>query len=452
MSHTVSYQKGQTILADDVNRAFSLLRNNIDISPVNLASWLHQQIDFETLSPELRTWLNSLSISVSPIRQSWTQTNPVNTDFDLTSTPSSGSEQVFVQGTLKQTSDYSFVSGGANDILRFSVAPNQNDKIDIFYRTTTLSSPAIYSHLTLEHKEISRIISLADYFILYGVNKISGEKEIAKYRVIDMSVVLTNVDVDSGNPDYPPTTVLGNYVWGIGSGSETSMGNKIKISDMTSVPVIFTSDTSSTVSSICNDGIHVYAMLKGGSIDFANRIVKISPLDIAPYYEVVGAINSGLTVTGNTDMLVSNSGFLYVALQDVSVYQVRKYDLIPANGMLKEFQFLGCPIKILAVDTNVYVLEGNNLQSINTSTDVVTSLQIYGFVGSTMEFDGVNLWIASGDTLYKCKMDGTILQTLVPYSGLTIKSILSANGFIWVTYTSDNDINVTRAFPGMPDI
>jgi hypothetical protein len=117
------------------------------------------------------------------------------------------------------------------------------------------------------------------------------------------------------------------------------------------------------------------------------------------------------------------------------------------------------PSKILAVDTDVLVLEtgnpatGTTLSRINDITDEVDVLQVYNFAtASTMDFDGIDLWIASGETLYKCNKTGTILQTLTPFGGQTIKQVKAAFGFIWVTYEGNVSINVTKIFPGIPGI
>jgi len=153
---------------------------------------------------------------------------------------------------------------------------------------------------------------------------------------------------------------------------------------------------------------------------------------------------------GNTDMIMSNNGYLYIACQEPGVYEVRKYDTNPASGLVAHHHFVDVPIKIAAVDTNVYVLEGYNLQSIDDTSDEVTLLQTYAFVGSTMEYDGVNLWVASGDTLYKCLSDGEISQGIVPNAGNDILEIKSAFGFIWVTYAGNISINISKVYPGLP--
>lgn len=98
------------------------------------------------------------------------------------------------------------------------------------------------------------------------------------------------------------------------------------------------------------------------------------------------------------------------------------------------------------------VLAGSNLYEIDDVHDTISSAMPLGFTGTAMDYDGLNLWIASGDTLYKCDTDGNTLQTFVPYSSQNIKDVKSTLGFIWITYEGNVSVNASRIFVGLPGI
>jgi hypothetical protein len=467
MSHSRVHAKGETIRSADVDRSLELLRQSIELSPVVIARYLSGQITFANLSPELRNYLNSLSVSISPLTQNWIGASGQFNNFLLNATPISGSAIVLLNGIEQDAGDYALTTG-IGTTIDFVTDVNVGDKVAVHYRSSNTVLPAVFANFGLNHYDVIQLLPTTNDMFVYGTSKGTGNPlEVAKYRAIDMAQVLTPitvrdaVDVTGAAPDYPPMVLVGGTeIWAAGywdslgpvSGGWQNRVSRFAISDLDLTPPSgyfeVTTDTAAQISDMVTDGTYVYAFMQGGTFIAPNHIAKVR---ISPT-ATVGVINSGLTVTGDTNMILSNNGWLYVAYQDPSVYQVRKYDTSPSNGLLKVHQFLSAPVRILAIDTNVYVLEGNNLQRIDDVTDEVDVLQIFGFVGSTMEFDGVDLWIGSGDTLYKCNTTGTILQTIVPLAGQTIKEIRSAFGFIWVAYEGNVSINITKVFPGLPGV
>jgi hypothetical protein len=467
MSHERVHAKGETIRSSDIDRSFELLRQSIELSPTVIARYLSGQITFANLSPEIRNYLNSLSVSISPLSQNWVGASGQFNDFLLNSTPISGSAIVLLNGLEQDGGDY-VLQVGAGTSIHFFNDVDVGDKVSVHYRSSNTVTPAIFANFGINHYDVIQMLPLVNDMFVYGNSKgVGNPLEVAKYRVLDMAQVIppittrAAVDVTGAEPDFPPMVLVGGTeVWAAGffdgtgpvGGGWSNRVSRFAVGDLDITPPSgffeVTTDTAAEISDLVSDGTFVYAFMQGGTFIAPNHIAKVQ---ISPT-STVGVINSGLTITGDTDMLLSNNGWLYVAFQDPTVFQVRKYDTSPANGIKAIHQFTSKPAKILAVDTNVYVLEGNNLQRIDDINDEVDTLQIFGFVGSTMDFDGVDLWITSGDTLYKCNKDGDILQTIVPLSGQDIKQIKSAFGFIWVAYEGNTSINITKVFPGLPGV
>lgn len=474
MSHELSHSAGETIRSSDIDRALELLRQSIELSPAVISRWLDGQIDFGSLSPEVRSYLNSLSISITPLTQDWVGASGYFNDFALGAVPVAGSEVVLLNGTEQDGGDYVLQSGGGGTVIHFFDDVSLGDKVRVHYRTSNTVTPTVFMNFGLNHYDVVQLLPTVNDMFVYGTSKdIGNPLEVAKYRVIDMAqmvppvTVRSAVDVTGAEPDYPPMVLIGgSEIWAAGyndgtgpiSGGWSNRISRFGINDLAITPPSgyfeVTTDTAAQISDMVADANFVYAFMQGGTYIAPNHIAKVR---ISPT-STVGVINSGLNITGDTNMIMSNDGWLYVAYQDPSVYQVRKYSTAPASGLMYVHQYTGNPIKILAVDTDVLVLEagnpatGSTLNRISDVTNLSTPVQIYGFVGTTMAFDGVDLWIASADKLYKCNKNGTILQTLTPLSGQNIKEIMAAFGFIWVTYEGNVSINVTKIFPGLPGV
>jgi hypothetical protein len=435
------FQPYQNISSAEMNDILMQIRDGAFQSPFSVKALLHGQIDISDLSQNLQALL-----ATAPYEQ--TATGDGSTlNFTLASVPLGGTDEVFLNGLrLVRGVDYNLI---IQDIV-FFVAPMIGDSIVIKYRSAQALNTFVMSSPVLSHKNIINIITSGNYLFVVGTNKGSSVREFARYDSLNYALSGTPVNVSSGTGSgHQILAEAGGYIWVIGSSAGSNMISRVDPVTMASTPIPVTADTGATADAIITDGAYIYVFLKGGT--FApNSIVKMDMTGLQ-----VGTIASGFMPgpADTLDMSFNTSGFLFVTFAGSN--QVRKYDVGPSGGLLNTFTFTN-PIKMDAVLTKIYVLEGTPTDDMQTisATNVVLPLITFPFSSTEMEFDGADLWLASADTLRKLDQTGTVLQSLIPIPTLNIQAIFFGIGSIWVSYFNDTNAgpNISRIYPGLPGV
>jgi hypothetical protein len=177
----------------------------------------------------------------------------------------------------------------------------------------------------------------------------------------------------------------------------------------------------------------------------------------------------GITSVDATDMCIGPDGYLYVAYSRINNSspargQVRKFN--PTTGALVKIFTLDAvatnvvhPIKIIATNNSVLVLDDTPPMAGQSTIyeidplETVTVRPITISMASDILYDGSDLWITSGSTVYKTDRSGNILNTIVPQALLNVSNVAAGLGMIWTSYLNDNltgDTNLSKTFPGLP--
>ena len=310
----------------------------------------------------------------------------------------------------------------------------------------------------VDHTDISSMAEGASTIVLLGKDAASGIREVFAIDAITQVLTATTPVVVDSIPtikrDYPDMIKCGDYVWAIGaSGADTNMVTKIHVDTLAATGFEATADTAAVVTAVATDNSYIYAFVKEGTYMYPNTFVKM-----AQNGSRVGLIYSGLATTGAVSVCVSSNGYLYASFDDATVKQVRKYDTSPVNGLQKTFSvaagdFLDTPTFVCPVDEYVYVLNGLYLHRISCTADTSTLVHTYAFAPDRLYYDGVVLWVAAGDKLYKCDKLGNIIQTLTPVTGQDIQAIRKTFAFLFTTYVDEASTDdITKMYPGLPVI
>jgi len=440
MSHQIEHKPYELIKAADIDRILALIQNGIFQSPSAIRALLTGQISIFDLDPTLQAFLSVVPFESNAIGDG------VTTTFILTAIPTSGTDEVFINGILQQNgSDYTIT--GTNAI--FVSAPLLGDIVIIKYKSAQALIVFVVNSLDIPYKNIINTQYSLTHIFIYGINETTSDIEVAKFDPLSFTQVGPAVNVNASLISNNVTTQAGGYLWATGAaGLITDPKHQItRIDPSTMASTIFpaTVDTSATVASITTDGGFVYAFLAGGTL-VPNSIAKINMAG-----SPVGAIPSGFAPgpIGTIDMAINTAGFLFVAYTING--QIRRYDTT-LGTVLNIYTFTN-PIRILPVNDKIYVLDGttNTLSSIS-ATNVVTDIITFTFTPTDMMFDGADLWVSTGDVLRKMDKNGTISSTITPATGQTIRDITSGLGFVWTTYSNDTNAgpNITKIFPGLP--
>ena len=438
MAHSETYEQFQTINSADINRALLLIRQGITLTPTGIRIGLGGSIKLEDLSPELQAILNPVSTEEIFVGDG------IATVFTLASTPIEGTLRVHLNGILSEPIVEHGVTG---DQLTFVNLPGLGDKINVFYKSSDvlISSPSILGNFTLSHKNMLETISDFQNVYTYGANKSGGAIEVVKFNSGTLVQSGSAINVSSGVPDLGAMVFNGGFLWAIGGAAGTNIIQKINVTAMTASDITVTADTGATVTALATNGTYVYAFVEGGTFD-PNSVIQIDVAGTA-----VSVVSTNLVTVGAVQMVISLAGDLYVLMPGMN--QVRKYDVTTGN-LLTTHTFID-PINIVQAGAEIFVLEGSTkkLHSIS-ALDVVTATVTFAFTPSDIEYDGTELWVSSGDTLRKVLVNGTILHSIVPESGLTIRKVIKGNGSIWVVFSDDADLgtNIVKIYPGLPGI
>lgn len=449
MAHQTTHPPFTLLTGEDYDRTVALLRNGLLPNNSGILALLEESLSLQELNPELQAALTGFA-RMPVVRESFVA-DGITAIFATAAIPLPEPEQVFLNGVLQRAGTDYTLSGTT---LTFLATPSAGDLVDIVYTQAGAIVPIVLTHYTLPYKDITDMIAgPGGEMILRGTNKIGLIEEISVFRSVDVVQLIppitvnAAVNVDSGIPDRSSMVRAGGFVWAIGASSGTNRVSRINETTLAFTVIDVTTDTAAMISSMESDGAFVYAFMKGGTFIAPNTTAKLD-FTGAP----VGVIGSGLTVTGATDLEVSTTGFLYAAFADPSVKEVRKFDVAPPGTLLETHVFVEAPVHLLALDDKILVTHGTKLSRIDTTDDTVILLQDYGFAVSVLSTDGIDLWIATGDTLHKTDPEGNILHTLVPQAGKVINAVLSAFGAVWVSYQGDSTINLTRVWPGIPGV
>lgn len=467
MSHNTVHTPGQPIQSRDWDRNLQLLREGLSIPPSALQGVLDGSIQLDDLEPGLQALILRSISAVNSATQTFIG-DGITTTFVLTAAPFAGSEQVFLNGQLMTggSSDYTLVGLDVN----FISAPFLGDTITVRYVTGSAAiNLTLLGSLSIGHRQIvttlPTIEPVVQQVFVYGVNKLGGILEAAKYDVVQLNQIGPSVDVAAGQPDRVALVITTNsgdiYLWAVGSATDAYRVTKIDTASMTGITIAM-NDPTTIVTSLATDGPNIYAFMKGGSTLQANSVQKIDAITNLP----IGVIGPGtpgiVATTGSVDMAVSLAGALYVSYGDLDLTgsgEVRKFD-VNTGALLKRFTAASFgetairPIRIIPVLDSILVLDDLTQKLYRISAlDAVTVLATFSFVPSNVMYDDNDLWVSSADNLYKVDIAGTILNNIVPQSGQNIQDIMQGFGIVWTTYSDDlisAQPNITKIFPGLP--
>jgi hypothetical protein len=461
--HPSAHSPGQTISPTEVDRGHALLAQVVLQETGAIRLNLRGSLELAELSPALQAIVLQHLISTS-IEENFVG-DDVTTVFNLANTPDVGVCMVFKNGLLQRADSYTVVGTA----VTFLVAPLTGDHIQIRYATSTTASIGHLGSFQIDYRDITEMAATGTALFVYGTNKSSGLKEVAKYEFVNLIQLGTAVNVDSGVPDSTIMAItqdLGvTYLWAVGASSGTNKIVKINTTDMSSVEIEVTVDTAAEIVSLVTDGAYVYAFQKGGTVG-PNAVAKIDAVTNV----VTGfAAATGASSTGAVDMVIGPNGDLYIAignLNSTGIGEVRRYDL-GTGTLVTTFDFAETPpnptaahpIKLGVTPTDVLVLDDTRQKFYTIDmSDGVTILSPgtthFAFVPSDMLVNGVtDLWITSGNTLYEVSSAGAVLQSSTPEPTLTLQDLAWGAGLLWASYSDDTgapDNNISKLFPGLP--
>jgi len=445
MSHTLKHVPFETIESFDFDRWMLLIREGIILDSAGIRTSLHGAIKYEDLSPELQSLFAITRSSTKFIGDG------VKDTFPLSSPPISGTVSVFLNGAL-QDPIRDYVVSGSNLIM--TDIPSLGDVLIAQFGTAQAMKLTKLGSFAIDFMQISDIENDNSFVYTYGINKVGGAIEVAKYRPTDLvRVNPTLIDVSAGDPFHSRLAFANNYLWAIGSptGGFTNQVTQINADTMTPTVVPVTGDTGMIAKSMVSDGTNLYVLLEGGA-PTSNVVVRISPS--GPPYTTVIVLGTLPALTG-VDMAISSAGYLFIAFPDLG--KVRKYDLATGN-LMATFSYTH-PIRVVAVNADIYVLDDtakklHKISLANVPTEITTFMPALP-TATDMMFDGIDLWISYGDLLRKLDHStGLMLQETYPEGGLNIRDISFGFGSVWTSYSNDlsgpTDVNITRLYPGLP--
>jgi hypothetical protein len=456
----------QTIGSADWDRHLEFLREAITLDAVGVRGLLAGKIQLAELDPALQALILNNSIATE-VEESFLG-DAIATVFTLLSTPILNTEEVFLNGVLQiRGTDYTIAAAA---ITFTGGAPAIGDVIFVQYKSVQSIAIINLGSFQLPYRQIFEALptpsAVEQHIFTYGINKSSGIQEVAKFEAIKLTQLGTAVDVNGGTPDNSSIVFTSDgvdqWLWAVGSATNAHEISRINIATM-AASTLAMNDPATVVAAIDTDGANIYAFMKGGATLQANSVQKINAVTQA-FEAVFGPGIPNITSTGTVDMAVSLAGALYVSYSDVNASgsgEVRKFD-VATGVLLKTFTATDFgvanarPIRIVPVLSDIYVLDDlNNKMFKLSATDGVTDIVTFGFAPDNMEFDNSDLWISSGQTLYKVDKVGTILNSQNPQPGKDIGDIVSGLGLIWTTYSDDTivtDFNITKIHPGLPGV
>jgi hypothetical protein len=467
MSHETIHESFEPIRHQDWDRNLQLIREGLLIPPSALQGILDGSIELNDLDPGLQALiLRSLSAEENA-KQTFVG-DGITSTFVLAAAPFAGSEEVYLNGQLMAGGSADYTISGLN--INFVLVPNLGDTITVHYQTGSATiNLTLLGSISISHREIVTVLPtiepVVQQIFLYGANKLSGVLEVAKYDVVQLNQIGPSVSVAGGQPDHVALAMTTNagviYVWAVGSATDAHRIMKINGSSMAGLAIAM-NDPSTVVTSLTTDGGYIYAFMKGGSTLQANSVQKLNAITNAP----VGVIGPGVPgivmSTGSVDMAISLAGNLYVSYSDLdltSTGEIRKFD-VNTGALLKRFAAADFgvaairPIRVIPVLDAIFVLDDLTQKIYRLSaTDGVSTIASFSFVPTNVCFDDNDLWVSSGDRLYKVSQAGTILSTITPQTGQLVQDIMSGFGIIWNTYSNDLvsvQPNITKIFPGLP--
>jgi hypothetical protein len=464
MAYEDPHKPFETIHSADIDRIHQLMIQGILMDPFGLHQALRGQIGFADLTPELQALL-------SPVQSVFSETGDGGTTtWDMGDVPLSNSEDVYLNGQRQERNDTlvrDYFLSGSNII--FNVAPMDGDRFTVTFKSPqslAMFKIGDYDDTFVSQYDIVDMQFSGQDVIVLGYNRSTGLREVAKYRASDM-VLQGVVSVDPGVP-YAPNfqqmvlandTLDGPCVWAVGSVSGVDYVSKIRLSDMTLLQDVNVAPTviASEATSIITDGVKIYVFMLGGSTT-PNSVVLVNA-DGAP---TITAWQTGLTVVTGVTMQIALSGDLYISYESIlsGAGQVRRYDAL--TGTLKNSLVCIKPIRLATVLNNIYILDTISITQsrirVLSSTDIATTLITYPYVVSDMKWDGYNLWLASGDTMYKNDKLGSFVENMIPIPALNIRNIGLGVGSAWISYVATSapppgtEPSISRYFPGIPSI
>jgi DNA-binding beta-propeller fold protein YncE len=435
----INFQPYMNISSAEMNDILMQIRDGTFQSSYAIRALLHGKIQFEDLAPELQALFVLVSNQQDAIGDGVTDT------FLLSAILIGGTDTVYLNGLLqKRGADYTVL----NNSIIFVTAPSLGDHITFIYRSAQAMAATVIASPVINHKQLLNTLASDGYLFVCGTNKVGLTTELARYDQINFSQIGPSININSGIPEYRMIARAGGYLWVIGAASGTNNITRVDPITLTSTVFSATADTGATAAAITTDGTYLYIFIKGGTYA-PNSITK---MDLTGTQ--VGSIASGFPPgpVGDIDMAISTAGFLFVSYTDSA--QVRKYDTAPAGGLLNTFTFTN-PIRLTAINSLIYVLEGTTSKMFTISaTNVVSELIQFVFVPENITYDGHDMWISASDVIRKVDLTGTIVQTLTPIPTFPIKSVSAGLGSVWTSYTNDDNPgpNLSKIFPGLVGI
>jgi hypothetical protein len=467
MSHETEHQSFESIRHQDWDRNLQLIREGLLIPPSALQGILDGSIELNDLDPSLQALiLRSLSAE-NHVSQTFIG-DGTTTTFSLSAAPFAGSEDVFLNGQLMAGGGADYTLTGLD--LDFVSAPLLGDTITADYETGSAAiNLTLLGSLSIKDRQIvtalPTLVPIVQQIFTYGINKVSSTFEVTKFDVVTVSPIGASVDVAAGLPDHAAlvlTTNSGNvYIWAVGDATDAYRVTKIDSASMasTSTPM---NDPATIVTALATDGGNVYAFMKGGSTLQANSVQKIDAITDLPIGVIGPGVPSIVMSTGSVDLAISLAGNLYVSYSDLDGTgsgEVRKFD-VNSGALLKRFtaadfgETLIRPIRVIPVLDTIFVLDELTKKIYRLdATDTVSTVTTFSFVPTNFCYDNHDLWVSSGDQLYKVDVAGTILNVITPQAGQLVQDIMPGFGIIWTTYSNDlvaAQPNITKIFPGLP--
>lgn len=467
MSHEPKHVPFESIRSADFDRNLQLTREGILTDATALRMVLRGDLRLEDLSPSLQAVILSSS-STSAENELHFTGDGITTSFNLGVSPVLNSDLVFLNGIKQVPGLHYSITGTVIDFV-VTNTPQVGDEITVHFKSLTGAALIQLGGFVIPFRQIIQTLPTLDPIVqelfFYGTNKISALKRVSKFDGIGLTQIGVSVNVDSGSPDATAMVETTNggsvFIWAVGAAAGTHTITKIDTSSMTGV-LISMNDPATVVTGLATDGLHIYVFMKGGATLQANSVQKLNAITNLPE-AIIGPGLPGITTTGSVDLAVNLAGSLYVAYSNVNGSgsgEVRKFNV--NTGFLTkrftntDFGIVGSiqPTRIIPFLDSLLVMDPLNQKIFKISaTDVVTVFATTSFIPTDIAFDNMDVWISSGDTLYKFNQGGTTLNSLVPQATHVIQDIAPALGFIWTSYTDDvgiADDNITKIFPGLP--